>query len=145
MIAVCKVPGCVCDILKKCFLSNSILNSSILLELSLCLVSAALILFQMKRWYTRFTNVILLLSSIQNAIALCAWYVSIKVQINLSEECNTLKIDLGILFLALISLVEGMCFLFNRQFALKLQDASFMDKLLRNTDSELEAEGSSET
>ena len=64
---------------------------------------------------------------------------------DLSEECNTLKIDLGILFLALISLVEGMCFLVNRQFALKLQDASFMDKLLRNTDSELEAEGSSET
>ena len=63
----------------------------------------------------------------------------------LSDECENFTVDIGILFLALVSLVEGLCFLVNRQFALKLQDASFMDKLLRNTDSELEIEGSSET
>ena len=96
------------------------------------MIAGFLILIQRKGWYSRFTNIILLFASVQLTLALGFWYITLE-----KEDCVTFtSYGRAVYLLPLIGFTEIISFIINRRFAVKLQDANFMEKLLRNTETE---------
>ena len=121
-----------CDLLYDAVIPNTVLNIGMSLALLLCFVTITVAYFQLKGWYFRMTNFLILDSGILFLVITGVWYVIVLYDTSLSDKLDY-SIRYGDIVIPLCGVVELFNFFISRQFTLKLYDAKFMDRLLENS------------
>ena len=113
-----------CDDLKRCFFANTLLNIGLILGFFLTVTAIILVGWMMKRYFFRFTNLLILVSGLNFILMTTIWII-------LSGSLvSNVKLGVGLVLIPLAGVNQLLCYFVSRWYTNKLYDANFIETLL---------------